>query len=80
MTAQSSTEEPGIKVEIRITLPSGDRLSKTLTAEPSWRQEFDLPLREYINTILHRAAAEAHRWVAAHVPAEDSRPDLEESQ
>jgi hypothetical protein len=80
MTAQPPASEPGIRVEIRIVLPSGDRLNKTLVAEPSWRQALDLPLREYVNVILHRAAAEAHRWVSAHVPAEDSQPDLEESR
>lgn len=61
-----------ITVQLRITLPGGPKLTKTLAADPAWRQALDLPLREYVNLILHRATSEAHRWVTAHTPAEDT--------
>lgn len=71
MTPTDPDDPRTIRVELTIALPSGDKLTKTLTAEPAWRQSLDMSLREYVNAILQRATAEAHRWVRAHTPAED---------
>jgi hypothetical protein len=74
-----SAEDRTIRVEVRVSLPSGERLTKVLTAEPAWRQALDLPLGEYVNLILQRAAAEAHRWVAVHAPTEEGYGESSES-
>lgn len=71
MTVTDPDDPRTIRVEILVRIPSGDVLTKKLAAEPGWRQSLDMSLREYVDAILQRATAEAHRWVAAHLPTED---------